>query len=210
MRALWLILPLAYATTACMDTHSVPPPKKPNAEAKIDVGPIVDESGVDVGPVVAARIHERGLGDAHYVSGPGENPYFSGKLRVEKGESGVSGAATGAVTLLAIGIPTAVVGGVLFGIGSASRGGESIEGIGTGLTVLGAVLIGGSIALFFQPSRYREGTVVADLEVKRGTTTTPFAAKDDALIHHDVHKDEQAGEPILDGVVNAIGKETSR
>lgn len=202
-------VPLLAVATGCADTHSIRPPRKPNAEARVDVGPIVDQSGVDVGPVVASRIRECRLGDAHYVSAQGENPYVSGRIRVEKGESGNSAAAEGGALLFATGLTGVILGGTFFGLGAGLKE-DSLKSTGLAVGLISAAVTAAGIFLLTQPSRYREGTVTASLDAKRGATSTPIEVKDEANVHHSIHRDEEAGGPMLDGVANAISKETSK
>jgi hypothetical protein len=190
--------------------HSIKPPKKPTTEAPVDVGPIVDQSGVDLGPVVASRINERGLGKAQYVSAPGDNPYVSGKIRLEKGDAGFTAANWGGWTLASIGGTGLIVGTILYGFGAGAKGSSSLASTGVTVDVLSAFTLAGGIALLFQPSRHRDGEVNASLEVRRGPTATTIEASDKATVYHGYLKDDQAGGPMLDGVVNAISKETSK
>lgn len=75
---------------------------------------------------------------------------------------------------------------------------------------IGLPLLATGILLAVQPTRYREGKLSADLDIRRGTTATRLEARDEATVRHGDFEDEEAGGPILDGVVNAISKETSK
>jgi hypothetical protein len=204
-----LAVPLLGASVGCADLHSVSPPRTPKRDAPVDIGPIVDESGVDLGPVVAARINERKLGDAHYVSAAGENPFVSGRVQLKDGDAGVSGANKGGITLLAFGLNGVVLGGTFFALGTAIDDLKVMKTPGAISMGIGAVFLAGAIALLTQPSRFREGALTASLDVRRGDTSKSIQAVDKTTVHHDMKKDEQAGGPLLDGVVNAITTETS-
>lgn len=189
----------------CGERHSVKAPAAADAQAPVDIGPIVDESGVDVGPVVAARMRERRLGAARYTAAPGQNPYVSGRVRVEDGDAGTSGTVLPGAALISVGALGLIVGGTFYALGPK----DDLDKTGVKIGLAGAVALVGGIVLLAQPSRYRQGEIVADLELRRGQWSVPIQQRDRALVRHGMFADDEAGGPILDGVVNAIANQTT-
>ena len=207
------LLVVAGATTGCVDRHTVRDARAKNPKARVDIGPIVSDRGVDLGPVVAARMRERRLADARYVAAPtGATPYVTGRVRTERGDAGWSGASRASMWLIPIGGIALVPGTVMLvaGSNSSDQGASTVANIGGVAVGLGVAALAGGLLLLSQPSRYREASLVADLQVRRGPSATAIKARDETTVYHDLYVEDAAGGPLLDGVVNTIGKHTAR
>ena len=190
--------------------HTVKPPAQPDPRAPLDVGPIVDEQGTDLGPVVAERLRERGLADAHYIGAPnGDTPYVDGRVRASDADRGGSGSVLSGSFLLGGGITSAAMGSTFLAIGQDYKGND--------MKPAGAVLLSAGIALtvlgiwfLTRPSRYMSGTMTADLDMRRGASTTPFHVEDKAIVRHGIDEVDEGGRKLLDGVVDGVCVQTQR
>jgi hypothetical protein len=184
--------------------HTVKPPEHPNPSAPIEVGPIVDEGGVDLGPVLAERMRERKLADAHVVDAPsGAVPYVQGTVRATEADRGQGGSVMSGVFTLSGGIILADVGITLLAIGQSDSG-TDLKPLGGVFTGFGVALSALAIYFLTRPSQYMKADVKADLDVRRAGFAKPLHVEDRALVRHNAGDPSPGGSRLLDGVANAV------
>jgi len=202
-----LLAGLAASLTLACDRHTIAPPRAPAASARLEVGPVLTEKGVDIGPAIADRIQERGLADAHFVAVPsGSAPYVDGSVRLSDVDRGRSPA------LMWSEVSFVVVGGLLDLAGAlvvgTADGNSNTAGVGGGILGVGLALTGIGILLFTHPQRYMDATVHANLTVIRGDKTSPLQLTDTASVYHRGSEPQIGASKLLDGVVNGTCTET--
>jgi hypothetical protein len=186
-------------------SHTVPPPASPQPSAPLEIGPILTDQGVDVGPAVAERIRERGLGDAHVVEAPSGNaPYVAGTVKASDADrGGRQGHLVAGVVMTVLGFTADALGVTFVAIGQDASGndvkpaGYVSLGIGIPLTIWG-------IYMLTRPSMYMDAKVSADLTVRRGAASSPLQLSDEASIKYSQGKPEAGGSMLLDGVINGM------
>jgi hypothetical protein len=198
---------LAGALLGCesVASHTVPPPASPQASAPLEIGPILTDQGVDVGPAVAQRIRERGLGDAHVVEAPSGNaPYVAGSVKAGEADRGPrTGHGLAAIILTVLGGEAVATGVTFVAIGQPGGGsdlrpaGYVFLGVGIPLTIWG-------IYMLTRPSMYMDAKVSADLTVRRGGASSPLQLSDETSIRHGQAVPEAGGSMLLDGVINGM------
>jgi hypothetical protein len=208
---------LAGALLGCesVASHTVPPPASPQSSAPLEIGPILTDQGVDLGPAVAQRIRERGLGDAHVVEAPSGNaPYVAGNVKSSDADRGNrDGHFLGAAIVLALGGMADALGITFVAIGHTDNGsgtGDNVKPVGYGLLGVGVPLTIWGIYMLTRPSQYMDAKVSADLTFKRGGVSSPLQVSDEASIRYSRSKPEAGGSMLLDGVINGMCTEAQQ
>jgi len=197
------------------DEHSILPPQTPTPQSRLEVGPVLTDQGVDVGPAIAERIRERGLADAHVVAEPsGSGTYVDGQVKLSDADRGKSfGLFLGTDIALVTGLTVDLLGGGLLAAASGqsadAQGVSAVRSIGTGTLVVGLAITALGVYLAVHPSRYMDAKVAANLHVVRGDSATPLHLEDKASVWHDADAPQMGGRKLLDGVINGICAQTS-
>ena len=188
MNRAWIGLSLLAASgIGCTTRHSAQPP--PFSAGYMEIGPIMDQNGIDVGPLVATRMRDMGVADSHVVSGAtGKAQYVEGTATV-KHDSPSVGPGGGGIALSVIGT-TIIIGGIATGIVGASlssgdNGGDTLKTISTDLFIGGIALLAlGIVAMNAPPPGKARGTVDAKLLLRRpDNTTAALTVKDSSTIY---------------------------
>jgi hypothetical protein len=182
----------------------------------LEVGPIIDQNGLDVGPLVAARMIDDGVADARVVEqASGKADYMEGSATIkhDKPSTGLRG---GAIALLVTGCTLAagaIVTGVLSQVSGSSSGYSGCAyvaceppsnlvpvpvaiglGIGAAATLVAAAVVGGTT-----PPGRADATVDAKLLLRRtDNSISTFTVEDKSFIYFKRYPD--LGLQTLDGL----------
>ena len=173
----------------CSSVHSIPRPAPSGSPARVDVGPVIDESGADVSPVVAERLNHYELADAKLAQQKSAStPYVTGTVKI-KGTKQHMGSAYWGVVLAYVGTIFALSGLLLFPIlRGLDSDGDTAKGdrlAGTWLGIGLGFLVPGVAITIPAPNLVMKGEVDADLVIWESEKSQRLELNDKIKIRFD-------------------------
>ena len=207
MRATFILL--MCCCVGCASSHSIPQSARA-PERKVVLGPVVDESGADVSPVLAQRIEEHGLGEVILSRGRTDDaPYVSGTMEIEseRRSAGVGALGSGMTSL---GVLFAISGflawGILAGIADDQEDKDAAAAAGGGVAAIGGGMMAIGIPIWIMGPNFKlDATADAELTIWQAGQSREIELRDEMRVRFD--EDTQAGLELFDGVVFGLGSQ---